>query len=238
MANETPHIEFQEVFFQYGNTEVLKNVNLSFKHGGFHLIIGPNGGGKTTLLKLLMGILEPTKGKILISGKAKRPHIGYVPQSFLFDDQFPLSVLEFVMMGAISKLNWYGTWPKSIYERAYQVLDEVEMMPFKDRQIGKLSGGQRQRAAMARALIDDPEILLLDEPTSGLDVSASEFIQKKLIQMKSKKTILMVSHMISDVINEVDDITCVQNGIEKISKEKACEHHRIGIYHAKGEESS
>lgn len=234
---EIPHIEFRNVSFKYGELQVLKDINLTLKAGGFHLIIGPNGGGKTTLLMLLMGLIEPTSGKVLINGNSPKSHqakIGYLPQCYIFDQQFPLSVLEFVMMGAISKLRWYGAWPKEVYEKAEHVLAEVEMLPNKNRQIGMLSGGQRQRASLARALIDDPEILLLDEPTSGLDVRASAFIQKKLIDLKSKKTILMVSHMIADVVNEVDDITCVQCEIEKISKETACAHHKMGMYHSKG----
>ncbi len=229
-------ITITNVSFQYNSTLILQDVNLTFKCGSFYLLIGPNGGGKTTLLKLIMGLLEPTKGEISIYERLPKynlNYIGYIPQSFTFDRKFPISVKEFIMMGAISRLKWYGAWPAEILEKADKLLDEMEIKTLKDRQIGTLSGGQLQRAAMARALINNPRILLLDEPTNGLDVDSSMFIQQKLTSLKSDKTIIMVSHMISDIIDSVDEIECVQCSVEKITKNTICSHYKIGLYHQK-----
>jgi len=236
VINPDPIIKIQNVNFKYESTPILKNVNLTFKRGGFHLIIGPNGGGKTTLLNLILGLKTPSSGSILINNSSPKEHrskIGYLPQALAFDPMFPLSVKEFVLMGSLSQLKWYGTWPKTVKQKADTLLDSVSMADFKDQQIGSLSGGQRQRASMARALMNDPDILLLDEPTTGLDIQAFSFIQKELIRLKGQKTIIMVSHMIADVIDEVDDITSVQCEIEKIAKQTVCNHYKLGMYHMK-----
>lgn len=231
-----PLIEICDVNFSYSGLPILKNVNLRFQKGGFYLIIGPNGGGKTTLLSLILGLKAPTTGAIFIDGKPPsqyRSKIGYVPQSFSFDPLFPISVFEFVLMGSLSQLKWHGIWDAKVKEKAIELLLDFDILSFKDQQIGQLSGGERQRASLARALMNDPEILILDEPTNGLDVIASNFIQEKLIELKGQKTILMVSHMISDVVDAVDDITSVQCETEKISKATVCSHYKLGLYHRK-----
>lgn len=233
---ERPLIELKDVGLSYGATPVLRGVNLSFFKGGFYLIIGPNGGGKTSLLNLILGLRAPSSGSVLIHGRApshSRSKMGYLPQSFSFDPLFPISVWEFVLMGSLAELKWHGIWDAKIKKRARDLLDEFEMLPFKDRQIGLLSGGQRQRVSLARALMSNPEILLLDEPTNGLDIQASTFMQQKLIDLKGEKTIIMVSHMISDVIAEVDEITSVQCETEKIAKTAICSHYNLGLYHRK-----
>lgn len=236
MPSKEPIIEFKDASFNYGSLPVLKNIDLAFAKGGFYLLIGPNGGGKTTLLKLIMGLLSAKSGEVTVFGKnpmMSRLAMGYVPQSFLFDPVFPINVEEFVLMGCLSQLTWRGTYPKECYQKAHTILDQVELGTLKDRPLGTLSGGQRQRASLARALLSDPEILILDEPTSGLDIEASSFIIQQLRGLKHQKTIIMVSHMISDVIDEVDQVIIVEGQTEIITKEAACAHYKLGMYHNK-----
>jgi zinc transport system ATP-binding protein len=232
-------IHLENVSYQYGARSVLENVTLSLKRGGFYLFVGPNGGGKTTLLKLIMGLLTPTRGTITINGKPPKEHpasIGYVPQTFFFDPLFPLSVEEFVRMGELSKLTWYGTWPPGVKEKTLEMLDFMGILKEKDRSIGAISGGQRQRASLARALMSDPEIIILDEPTTGLDAEVSKLIQEKILEHSKKKTILFVTHTIPDILSEIDQAICVKGKIEILKKEAICNHHSLGVYHIGGEE--
>lgn len=236
MGKDPPIIALKNLSFGYGTNEVLTKIDLALKKNGFYLIIGPNGGGKTTLLKLIMGLLEPTKGSVTIEGKPsklRRDWIGYLPQTFLFDPLFPMSLFEFVLMGALSELTWYGKWPKSTKARALELLEEVEMLPYKDAPIGSLSGGQRQRAGFAKALLSNPKILLLDEPTTGLDLNASHFILEKLRLLKGKMTILMVTHTLPDFLDIVDEALCIQNQVQHLPTNEICSHYKIGIYHPK-----
>lgn len=227
-------IELENLSFYYNEKPVLQNISLSLKKGGFYIFVGPNGGGKTTLLKLILGILQPSSGKILIDQKPpkeSRSLMGYVPQTLIFDPYFPLSVNEFVLMGSLSKLPWHGRWPKEILDKATDMLNFVEMLPLKDRPIGALSGGQKQRASLARALLDNPEILILDEPTTGLDPDASRLIQEKIRQLKGKKTIIFVTHTTPELFKDIDQMICIKNTIEIIPPEAICEHYTLGVFH-------
>lgn len=228
-------MQIDHLFYRYGQVEVLSNITLSLKRGGFYLIIGPNGGGKTTFLKLLMGFLTPQFGSIQIFGKSPiemRSQMGYVPQSFLFDPLFPLTVEEFVLMGHLSKLTWYGKFPREVKQKATEWMDILGVLSFRKEQIGKVSGGQRQRAALARALLCDPEILILDEPTTGLDTEAAYVIDERLRALKGKKTVLMVSHHIPNFLDIVDEVICIRGTSEVVAKDTVCSHHALGVYHA------
>jgi len=238
MNKKADFIHLEDVSYRYESLSVLSNVTLSLKEGGFYLFVGPNGGGKTTLLKLIMGLLTPTTGTITINGISPKEHkssIGYVPQSLFFDPLFPLSVEEFVQMGELSKLTWYGTWPPGVKEKTLKMLDFLGLLKEKDRSIGAISGGQRQRACLARALMSDPEILILDEPTTGLDAEVSKLIQEKILANKKERTILFVTHTIPDILNEIDEAICVKGKIEFLKKDAICTHHSFGVYHIGGE---
>lgn len=227
-------IECKNVSFQYREALILKDINLSFVRGGFYVLMGPNGGGKTTLLKLIMGLLHPKTGAMLIEGRPpeqRRLSIGYVPQMLLFDPLFPLTVLECVLMGQLSKLSWYGLFPKEVKERALSLLNSLGILGLKNRTIGSLSGGQRQRMLLARALLCDPDILLLDEPTSGLDAEATLFIQTKLQEIRGVKTVLMVTHSLSDITQAVDQAICISTTATTISHNQLCKHYAMGVYH-------
>jgi zinc transport system ATP-binding protein len=231
---QTPIIEIKHVSFQYRDSLVLKDISLSIKEGGFYIIMGPNGGGKTTLFKLIMGLIEPKTGSVLVREKSlegKSCSIGYVPQNLIFDALFPMTVLECVLMGELSKLSWYGKYPKEVKQKALALLESFGILALKNRTIGSLSGGQRQRTLLARALLCDPDILLLDEPTSGLDLEASTFIQSKLQELRGKKTILMITHTLSEMNQSIDGAFCISGTATLIPKNQMCAHYAMGIYH-------
>lgn len=203
--------------------------------GEFIGVIGPNGGGKTTFLKLLMGFLIPTQGKIEIFGKtpeAARLKIGYVPQSLRYDKQFPISVLEVVLMGRLSKLSWLGKYTKEDQEAAQEALQTVDMWEFRKQAFGTLSGGQAQRTLIARALISKPELLLLDEPTASVDTNAQQEIYELLKSLQGKITMLMVTHDLSVAVEHVEKVLCIQQTAMMLSLQQVCEHFALGLYHS------
>lgn len=212
-------IELNDVEFGYDETSVLKKVSFSIGDGEYVGIIGPNGGGKTTLLKLILGFLKPKSGRITIDTES----IGYVPQQRLYDRQFPLSVLEFVGLGLVTKKNWK--------KKARENLKRVSLLEYEGRPFSTLSGGQLQRALIARALISDPKLLLLDEPTANLDVDAQEDVHTLLKSLKGEITIVMVSHDLQTIATEVDRILCVQGKVTPLMPKELCEHFTMGLYH-------
>jgi len=227
-------IEMENVSFSYPNTPVLQNVNLHIKPGQFIGIIGPNGGGKTTLLKLLLDLIKPTTGTIKLFNQSPSTvlnKIGYVPQRHDLDPTFPINTLEVVLLGALSTLSWYGTYPKDIIKKATELLIAVGLEKKIKAPFGDLSGGETQRALIARALLMDPEILLLDEPTSCIDWHGEKKIFDLLLALKGKKTLLMVSHDLELIVNQVDKVLSVHHIIEICPPEKVCEHFARGLYH-------
>lgn len=227
-------ISIEELSFAYGSTPILKNCNLEFKKNKTYLIIGPNGGGKTTLLNLILSLLKPTNGTIKIEGQAAkhyRDRIGFVPQNISFDPLFPINILEFVLMGALSKLTFFGKYRQEQRTKALDLLKTMGILDLKGKSISQVSGGQRQRALLARALINDPDILIFDEATSHLDPSASQFIWDFLHSLNGKKTILMVSHEIPKSLDMIDQVICVQQKVELIDKNSLCKHFNMGVYH-------
>ncbi len=155
-------IKSNHLFFQYEETPILENVTFSIAPGEFIGIFGPNGGGKTTLLKLLLGFLKPQKGSLELLGqspKIAREKVGYVPQISHLDRQFPITALEVVMMGCLDKSPWHSYTPDA-KEQSRKALSEVGMLDFQNNSFGTLSGGQAQRVLIARALVSKPTILL------------------------------------------------------------------------------
>ncbi len=227
------------VSFEFENHRALSKAHFSLEEGSFTLFVGPNGGGKTTLMKLIMGLYKPTSGSITINGSLPTDasmFFGYVPQSFFFDPLFPISLLEFVLMGALSELPWYGIWPKEVKQKALSLLEAVSMLELAERPFGTLSGGQQKRASLARALLSDPKILILDEPTTGLDAASSKEFQDMLYALKGKLTILMVAHTIPAILPVIDSVLCVQKRVHSIPKENLCQHTTLGLYHSFFEE--
>lgn len=227
-------VTFDHVYFSYQDSLVIEDATFSIAPGEFVGIIGPNGGGKTTLLRLAMGFLTPNEGKITIYGSTTshaQRHLGYVPQSMRFDKQFPISVLELVLQGRLSRLPWYGHFSKYDVEKAQHALEMVGLTDFQNRAFGTLSGGQAQRALIARALAGEPELLLLDEPTANVDSKVEDEIYEILQNLQGKITILMVTHNLSAAIELVDRVICVQRSISVLQPDQVCLHFTQGLYH-------
>ncbi|MBS0625787.1 MAG: metal ABC transporter ATP-binding protein [Verrucomicrobia bacterium] len=228
-------IEVEDVTFSYEETPILRSVSLDVVQGEFIGIIGPNGGGKTTLLKLLMGFLSPSKGSIRIlreTTETARLHIGYVPQAHRFDREFPITVLELVLMGALSKIKSLRKVPEELQARAEKLIERLGLKLHREKAFGTLSGGLAQRALLARALLADPKILFLDEPTANIDPPSAGLIFEILEEMKGKKTILLVTHDLKTVIERVDRVICVEGTASSFLPKEMCEHFAFGLYHA------
>lgn len=205
-------VRLENVWVQYDGKPVLEGVNLSIKEGDFLGIIGPNGGGKTTLLKVIIGLITPSRGKVSVMGKPpakSRENIGYVSQHNLFDHDFPISVWDAVLMGRNGRAGLFRRYSQRDKDMAESALKTVGMLDYKDRQIGKLSGGEQQRVFIARALVTEPKLLLLDEPTASVDPTMQTEFYELLDKLKQQMAILLVSHDMSAVSIYVDDIACI-----------------------------
>lgn len=230
----TPAVKVDNLSFAYQDSPVLQNATFHIASGEFVGVIGPNGGGKTTLLKLLMGFLKPTSGTIELFDQPPayaRQHLAYVPQSMQFDRQFPISVFDVVLLGRLSQLPWYGRYHKKDKNAALEALEKVDMLRFKDHPFGTLSGGQAQRVLIARALVSHPDLLLLDEPTASVDIQAEAEIYTLLSGLAGTMTILMVTHDLKAAIDYVQKVICVQHSIVVLRPQDVCEHFAIGLYH-------
>lgn len=227
-------IEVKNLSFSYESCLILENLSLSIKRGEFIGIFGPNGGGKTTFFKLLMGFLRPKTGVIEILGKdpkMSRTHIGYVPQAASFDRQFPITVLEVVLMGCLFEISPLGFFKPKSKKKAKEALTLVGMAERENQAFGTLSGGQAQRVLIARALVSNPEILLLDEPTASIDQEAEQLIYSLLDNLKESMTILMVTHDLHVVVKKVGRLLCIQRKLTSFSPDEVCRHFALGLYH-------
>ena len=228
-------IQVSNLSFGYRKDEyTIQDATFAVQEGEFIGIIGPNGGGKTTLLKLLLGFLDPWAGSISIFGKSPKKHpngIAYVPQQLRFDREFPITLLELVLGGRLSNLSLFGRFSKEDHEEAVKALEKVKLLHCIKKPFGELSGGQMQRALIARALAMNPKILLLDEPTASVDSKAEAEIYELLKELRHELTIMMVTHDIRAVINDVDRVISVQRHIEAMSSTTLCEHFALGLYH-------
>lgn len=202
-----------DVSFSYGNDSVLENVNFSLEGGDFFGLIGPNGGGKTTLILLILGALEPTHGSILLLGrepKETRKKAGYIPQEISSNVNFPISVLDIVLMGLSGKRGMFHPYNGDDKERAMAVIEELRLTGLLNRHIGELSGGQRQKVLLARALVSNPEILFLDEPTASIDATGQNEIYEYLKMLNDKgTTIVLTTHNVGAISTYIKSIACV-----------------------------
>lgn len=206
-------IEIKNVSFAYNREAALKNVSLSVPEEEFLGLIGPNAGGKSTLIKLVLGLIEPDKGMITVFGTSPviaRKQIGYVPQYPTFSRRdFPINVRDTVLMGRLGIGKWYGAYSRKDQKIASEAMDVVEVLNIANRPIGSLSGGQLQRVLIARALACKPELLILDEPTANIDMRAEEDIFGLLKQYNDHMTIIVVSHDIGFISGYVDRVACL-----------------------------
>jgi zinc transport system ATP-binding protein len=205
-------IEMENVWFSYEGPPVLRDVNLILEQGEFLGIIGPNGGGKTTLLKLMLGMLKPDKGRIKLLGE--EPHdaghrVGYVPQNMDFNRTFPISVMDVTLMGRLKRSRIGRSYTRDDKDKVQEILEKVGMWGYRHRPIGKLSGGQRQRVFVARALVTNPELLFLDEPTASVDHEFETDLYDLLKELNRTVTIVVITHDIGVVSSHMKSIACV-----------------------------
>jgi len=205
-------VSLEDVWVQYNGVPILEGINLAIEQDDFLGIIGPNGGGKTTLLKIILGLISPSRGKVSVLGKPpekSRSKIGYVPQHNLFDRDFPISVGDVVLMGRYGKSGLFRRYSSEDRRATQDALQTVGMLDYKDRQMGKLSGGELQRIFIARALVAEPKLLLLDEPTASVDPAMQTEFYELLEKLKKQMAIVLVSHDISAVSVYVDKLACL-----------------------------
>jgi len=207
-----PAIRIEDVSYSYGDVPALEHVSLEIREREFVALVGPNGGGKSTLLRILLGLLKPDSGRVTLFGKRPeegRRDVGYVPQSLHFDRDFPLRVRDMVLMGRLGVSRRLIGHAPDDRRRAQDAMQRTEIAHLADRQIGTLSGGQFQRAVIARALVSDPKILILDEPTANIDQRSESDIFELFRELNEHMTILVVSHDIGFISRYVDRVACL-----------------------------
>ncbi|WP_456413178.1 metal ABC transporter ATP-binding protein [Thiolapillus sp.] len=205
-------IEIQDLSFSYGKAPVLDQISLEVPEREFLGIVGPNAGGKSTLLKIILGLLKPRQGKVRVLGlrpaRARR-HLGYVPQYPAFARDFPVTVEQVVLMGRLGQGRIIGGYSPRDREISRRVMAETEILDLAQRRISQLSGGQLQRTLVARALACEPRILLLDEPTANIDMRVENELFDLLKILNQRMTILVVSHDIAFISGYVHRVACL-----------------------------
>ena len=220
-------VKLNNVWFYYDGKLALKEVNLLVYEKDFLGIIGPNGGGKTTLLKVILGLVKPNQGEVSIFNlfpEEGKKYIGYVPQNFLFDQDFPIDVFNVVMMGRYPRRGLINRYTKEDKKATLEALKKVNMVDYKDEQIGRLSGGEQQRVSLARALVNNPKLLLLDEPLASIDAKMRKSFYELLGKLNEEITIILISHDIGAVSTYVKKIACLNqvlfyHGAKEIKKQ-------------------
>ena len=207
-----PIVEIKNLTFSFNDEAVLQDVSLDIQQGDFIAMIGPNGGGKTTLLKLILGLLKPEKGSIRVLGQSARKAsscIGYVPQDVHVNRSFPITALDVVLMGMLDPAKRWARKSAANRSKAVAALKRMEMATRADKKIAELSGGQLQRVFIARALVTQPKLLLLDEPTASIDTKGQAEFFALLKELNKDITIVVVSHDLLVVSRYVKSVACV-----------------------------
>lgn len=202
--------------YAYEARNVLEGVNVTVAADDFVSIVGPNGGGKTTLLKLILGLLTPASGSVRVFGKPPaeaRSRMGYMPQHAHLDPQFPITVMEVVLMGRLGRSSW-GPYSRSDKLAATEALRKLNVWDLRRSRFSSLSGGQRQRVLIARALASSADLLLLDEPTAGLDLAVETELYEILKSFARELTVVMVSHDLGFVSRLVNKVICVKRTVK------------------------
>lgn len=224
-------IDLEKVSFSYDGFPVLEDATFSISQREFICMVGPNGGGKTTLLKLILGLLKPASGTVRVFGdppERARHRIGYVPQHAMVDPEFPVTALDVALMGRIHKKRKFGLFGAGDKQAAREALAKMELADCAARPFSALSGGQRQRVLIARALAGDPELMLLDEPTSSLDLHVENEFYELMREINKQLTVIIVSHDVGFVTPFSTSVICVKKTVaihptSEISGEKISE---------------
>lgn len=216
VKSQVPVMSVKDLSFRYNTNSILEKITFDIQAGDYVGIVGPNGGGKTTLLKLMLGLLQPDSGEVLLSGdpvrhSEDRSRIGYVPQRSAGDDHFfPATVAEIVMSGRTASRGFLVRLSKADRAAVKRAMKTADIAHLARRRLGELSGGERQRVLIARALAGDPAILMLDEPTSAVDAPSQEVFYTFLRKLHDQGlTIVIVSHDLDIVTHEVDTVLCL-----------------------------
>ncbi len=215
-------VEAENLSFRYGEVPVLEDVSLTIHEDDFLAVIGPNGGGKTTLIKLILGLLQPASGRVRVFGAAPektRRHIGYIPQYAQFEQNFPVTVEQVALMGRLGHTPMGRRYRDDDREEARRALERVDMAHLAKRQIGGLSGGERQRMLAARALASDPRMLVMDEPTASVDSRVEENFYELLRDLNRDIPIVLVSHDLGFVSAYVNRVACLNRRLVVSSAE-------------------
>ncbi|MGM5485444.1 MAG: metal ABC transporter ATP-binding protein [Nanobdellota archaeon] len=203
-------ISLEDVAFSYGRNELFKGVNLKVKNGEFLGLVGPNGGGKTTLVKIIMGLLRPTKGKVRVKGlppEKGRRHLGYISQYEMIDFDYPITVYEVVIMARQKGL--IHRFSRNDHRLAKDSLRKVGLLELKNRNINELSGGEKQRVFVARALATRPAALVMDEPMANVDIKIQEDFYKLMKKLSKDMAVVIVEHNLEVLAEYVDRVACV-----------------------------
>jgi len=210
-------IDVRGLEYRVGDQDILNDITFSIDRGEYVALLGPNGGGKSTLVKLILGLLKATSGEINIFGENQREFkswykIGYVPQNIsLFDNNFPLSVYETISLGLAGKKSWFSFLSSSDKKDIDSVIDVASIDDLRYKNLSELSGGQRQRVMIARALVSNPEILILDEPSTGVDISSQKKFYQFLKKLNIEKnlTIIFITHDLGVIADDVTNVLAV-----------------------------
>lgn len=206
----------RDLWVRYDSRWVLEGVSLTVPEGALYVIVGPNGGGKTTLLRTILGMVRPQRGQVQVFGLSpeeavRKGWVGYLPQRSMADLTLPLRAIDVVLLGIGAKRGLFGRVRREDRERAMEALQLVGMEEFAETSFGQLSGGQAQRVQIARVLAENPRLLLLDEPSTGVDAVAQESFYRLLRKLKEEKglTIVMVTHDVGGVTEMADGVACL-----------------------------
>jgi zinc transport system ATP-binding protein len=207
-------VRLDHVWVWLGETLALRDVSLEIEEGKYIGLMGPNGGGKTTLLKVIVGLIKPDRGSVTVRSPGGRP-IGYVPQEEYIDPEFPVTAYDVVEMGLYGSLGPFRRVGRQQREQVLDALDKVGMKSHAARGIGALSGGQKQRVSIARAIVGRPSLLLLDEPTTGVDADTRDDFFRTLRELRRSLslTIILASHDIEVVPTQVDEVICINQRV-------------------------
>ena len=242
-------IEIEHLSAGYDDKQVLNDINLTVYQDDYLGIIGPNGGGKTTLMRLILRLMKPSEGKIRYfkkmkdkngnpildeNGEAKVEEVkeismGYLPQYNSLDKQFPISVYEVVLSGLSKTKSLFSRYTQAQHQQVLNTLERMQLMEFKDRHIAALSGGQLQRVLLARAIVSKPDVVILDEPNTYIDRRFQKQMYEMLEQINKECAIIIVSHDVAEVLNNVKHIACVNHHLHyhdtaDMPREKLEEH--------------
>jgi len=209
MDKHSPVIEVRGVTAGYDREVVLEAVDLEIHRGDFLAVIGPNGGGKTTLVKVILGLLKPWSGEVIYHLERRRGKLGYVPQFSTFDRNFPMRVSEMVLMGKLGERGFFRPYRPEDRTDVVRMLARLELSEVAATPVGELSGGQLQRALIARALVGAPEILFLDEPTASIDAQSRATLQDVLTELHRSIPIVVVTHDVTSIAPMLTRVACI-----------------------------